>query len=88
MTKVPEMNKEVDECQSMNVDQSVEAELQTSSSDNDHLEEEEVMEEPPTLEQRLLAAWVATNYNGTAAQDYCIFAIRCKVSSFYSILWL
>ncbi|KAE9398428.1 hypothetical protein BT96DRAFT_940200 [Gymnopus androsaceus JB14] len=37
-------------------------------------EEEEVeMEEEHTSEQKLLAAWIASNYSGTTTQDYQIF---------------
>lgn len=77
------MDKDVEEVQSStDEDQGIDGEQFTM---NQELPEEEEMEERQTLEQRLLAAWVASNYSGTTTQDYRIFAIRCKVSRFSSI---
>lgn len=80
-----DVDEDLEEVQSStNEDQDIDGEQSTM---NQKLPEEEevVMEERQTLEQRLLAAWVASNYSGTTTQDYRIFAIRCKVSSFSSI---
>lgn len=56
-----------------------------STMNEEKSEEEIVIEERQTLEQKLLGAWVASNYSGTATQDYQIFAIRCMVSPLSSI---
>ena len=60
-------------------DEEYEEEEVTMNGDESE-EEEVVMEEQETCEQKLLAAWVASNYNGTTTMDYQIFAIRCMAS--------
>lgn len=44
-------------------------------------------EEQQTQEQKLLAAWIASNYGGTVnLLDYRIFAVRCMVSIFLYLI--
>lgn len=68
------MNKDMDEDQDLDTEE--------ATMNEEFIQEAEVVMEQQTLEQKLLTAWVASNYSGTTTQYYRIFAVKCKVGPF------